>query len=432
MRSDIENRALSIGYLMQNGAPDLSTVSGPQLHTVAVIKGLQKLGHQVRTVAHQKAQLGWSDNLHHWFPPQFGFSQAKPFRLVESSIRRVQSELHLPFISIFDSLRYADACYQLLNGYDILFERHGYMGYGGIIAARRLGIPIVIELNGNIVKEIDEMGVKMSPIQRALGRWITYRTLLAASHVVVVSKALKRELVSHGGIPDERISVVVNGTNVELFAQSFDPEQVRSQYHIGPGPIVAFVGIFQPWHGLDLLVSSFGQVHAKFPHSQLVLIGDGQGRASVTAQIEEMGLKDNVRLLGRLPQAEVAAVLSLADVAVAPYPFEHSDIVGTPLKVVEYMAAGKPIVASTAPIHELITDGVTGLRVAPANVQALAGSILRLLENKALRADLGQRARRQAQQYSWNNVVEKLNQIFLTEISRANLKSLPATFVSAR
>jgi len=426
------NKQLHVGYLMQNGAADLRTVSGPQLHIEAVIKGLQKLGHQVRTVSYQQEKLGWSDNLHEWFPPQWGYTQAKPYRFLESATRRLQAELHLPFISMFDSLRYADACYHLLHGYDILFERHGYLGYGGIIAARRLGIPIVIELNGNIVKEIDEMNVKMSPLQRRVGKWITYRTLQAANHIVVVSAALKQIVMAPSGIPSEKISVVVNGTNVELFAQSFAPDKVRSQYEIGPGPIVAFVGTFLPWHGLDLLISSFGQVQERSPQAQLVLIGDGPGRSAANAQIEAMGLQNKVKLLGRLPQAEVAAVLSVADLAVAPYPFLHSDIIGTPLKLIEYMAAGKAIVASTAPIHEIITDGVTGLRVAPANVEALADGIVRVLENDVLRTELSQHARQHAQQYSWSQVVEKLNKIFLVELQKAKQKSSLMPLTSAR
>jgi glycosyltransferase involved in cell wall biosynthesis len=426
------NRNLQIGYLMQNGAPELSATSGPQLHTTAVITGLQKRGNQVRTVAIQKPGLGWSDDLQTWHPPQWGITGRKSYRILESATRRVQAELHLPFISMFDSLRYADACYHLLQGYDILFERHGYLGYGGILAARRLGIPIIIELNGNIVKEIDEMGVQMSPIQRVLGKWITYHTLRAANHIVVVAEALKPIVMAHSKIPAEKISVVLNGTDVELFAQAFSPNNVRAQYQMNHGPTVAFVGAFLPWHGVDLLITSFGQVQARLPQAQLVLIGDGPERSAAIAQIEAMGLQNNVNLLGRLPQIEVAALLSVVDVAVAPYPFLHADIIGTPLKLIEYMAAGKAIVASTAPIHEIITDGVTGLRVAPANPAALADGIVRLLGDDALRTTLGQHARQQAQQFSWSHVVEKLNQIFVTEIGRGNPKSSPLPLASAR
>jgi glycosyltransferase involved in cell wall biosynthesis len=421
---------LRIGYLMQNGAPDLEVVSGPQLHVTAVIKGLQKLGHHVRTVATQQQRLAWSDDLQHWFAPQYGVTAAKWFRLMESVVRRTQSELQLPFVGIFDSLHYADVYTRHLNHYDLLYERHGYMGYGGVIAARRLGIPLIIELNGNIVKEIDTMPIKMSAIQRKLGRWLTFWTLLAADHVVVVSNALKHQLMASVGIPEERVSVVVNGVDLALFSRSFHGADVREQFGVGPEPIVAFVGSFQPWHGVNLLVSSFGLVQTCFPKVQLLLVGDGAGRDAVVTQIADMGLQANIKLLGRLAQDQVAAVLSIADVVVAPYPLIHGEIVGTPLKILEYMAAGKAIVASTAPLHEIITDGVTGLRVAPASASSLAQGISRLLGNEELRARLGRNASCQARQYSWEHVAEQLSEIFMAELAKRNHHSLAGATIS--
>jgi glycogen synthase len=416
------NSALRIGYLLQNGAPELSTLSGAQLHTVAVIKGLQKLGHHVRTVAIQRNKLGWSDDLQGWHAPQYGPTQKRGFRLFESAIRRVQSELHLAFVGLFDSLRYADACTHLLQGCDLLYERHGYMGYGGMIAARRLGIPIVIELNGNIIKEIDTMGVQMSPRQREVGRWLTYRTFLAADHVVIVSAALKEILVSAFDLPEARISVVLNGVDVDVFARPVDQAQVRAAHNLTNAPTIAFVGTFQPWHGVDLLVASFQLVQAAYPTAQLLIIGDGVGREAVAKQITALGLEHNIRLLGQLAQVKVAELLHIADLAVAPYPFQHNEIVGTPLKIMEYMAAGKAIVASTAPLHEIVKQGVTGVRVMPANAQALAGAIIQLLGDDGLRATLGENARCQAQQYSWQHVVERLCTIFSAQLAnKANL-----------
>lgn len=418
---------MRVGYAIQNGAPDLSAVSGPQLHVRAVIGGLQKLGHTVRTVAIQQGKLLWSDDLINWsIPPENGPSHARWFRFIESSLRRTQYELQLPFVGMFDSYRYAAACTDLLSHCDVLYERHGYMGYGGVIAAKRLGIPLIIELNGNILKEIDVRGLEMSGIQRKIGQWITIRTLLAASHVVVVSEALKRVLTSDFRIPEKRISVVLNGVDVEVFTQSYDENQVRAQYGLGRRRAVAFVGSFEPWHGVELLLSSFKQVQSSHPETQLVLIGEGVRQGAVGKQITEMRLTEHVKLLGRLPQKEVAAVLSVSDVVVAPYPFEHFDVVGTPLKLMEYMAAGKAIVASTAPIHEAITNGVTGLRVSPASSEALALGILRVLEDEELRARLGGNARREGREFAWERTAERLSGLFDNFVPKQNKYSAPA------
>jgi len=213
-------------------------------------------------------------------------------------------------------------------------------------------------------------------------------------------------------IPEERVSVVLNGTNIDIFNSSYDKNSTREHYDLGSGPLVTFVGVIQPWHGIDLLISSFVSVQSKFPDSQLILVGECENLDSILLKISELGLNCRVKLLGRLPQEQVAAVLEASDIAVAPYPYDHDDIVGTPLKIIEYMAAGKAIVASQASIHEVITHGVTGLRVKPADENALAHGIIRLIEDQDLRAKLGANAASQAQHYSWENVVEQLENAF--------------------
>ncbi|MFN8062094.1 MAG: glycosyltransferase family 4 protein [Vicinamibacterales bacterium] len=407
---------MRIGYVIQNGAPDFSTISGPQLHTVAVIDGLRRLGHDVRTLANQSYRLGWTDDLTTWQTPTYGFTRSAAFRWSESLLRRLQTELRLPFVGVFDSVRFADACAHDLRGADILYERHGYMGYGGLVAARRMGVPHVLELNGNILREIDEMGVTMSSAQRALGRYVTIETLRRTDHLVVVSDALKNQIVTTLGLAPERVSVVLNGADVRLFQQPYDVAAVRASLGVAAAPLLVFVGSFQPWHGVDLLVDAFADVRRRVPQATLVLIGDGEGRAAAEERIRALALSDAVHLLGRQRQARIAEVLAAADVLVAPYPLPHGDIVGTPLKLMEYMAAGRAIVASTAPIHEIVEHEVTGLRVAPANATALAGAIVRLLGDADLRATLGARARAAARDFSWDHVVERLAGIL--EVSR--------------
>jgi glycosyltransferase involved in cell wall biosynthesis len=412
-----EEGSLRIGYLMQNGAPDLREVSGPQLHTVAVIKGLQKLGHTVRTVATQREQLLCSDDLNAWHRPDYGFSRKKWFRFLESAVRRVQSELKLPFLGLFDSLHTADAFSKQLKGFDVLYERHGYMGFGGVFAARWLKIPLVLELNGNIIREIDERGLNISPLQRKIGRWITIQTFHAVNHIVVVSDALRHTLVTEYQVPAEKISVVLNGVNLDLFTKTYEKQKILREYGLSDIPTVVFVGSFEPWHGVEFLLASFPTVVKNCPNVQLVLVGEGSGKEKAVQQAASLNLTDKIKFLGRLPQDQVAAVLSASNIVVAPYPFEHSNIVGTPLKLLEYMAAGKGIVASTAPIHEIVEDGVTGIRVAPANADALAAGITNLLADPLLCESLGRKAALKAQKYSWDSVNFELGRILLKECS---------------
>jgi glycosyltransferase involved in cell wall biosynthesis len=137
----------------------------------------------------------------------------------------------------------------------------------------------------------------------------------------------------------------------------------------------------------------------------------------VESEVAALGLGDSVVLLGRRSQPEVAAIVRASDVLVAPYPVQQDDFLGTPLKLVEYLAAGKAIVASQARLHDLIADGVTGLRVPPADPHALAAAILQLLGDPDLRATLGAAAARDALRHSWDRVVEELEGILFAAVA---------------
>lgn len=137
---------MNIGYLMQEGVPDLDVVSGAQLHVKAVITGLQKRGHPVRTFLPRAKKPVWSDDVNRakWQPARYTFSARSWFRLIERPARRMQSELHLPYFNLFESLRFADAARQSLAHCDLIFERFGFMGFAGALTARRLNIPHIL------------------------------------------------------------------------------------------------------------------------------------------------------------------------------------------------------------------------------------------------------------------------------------------------
>ena len=148
------------------------------------------------------------------------------------------------------------------------------------------------------------------------------------------------------------------------------------------------------------------------PNAQLVMVGDGPGHRDIQESLTASGDIARVRLTGRMPQVDVAAVLACADVLAAPHAYAEGTIVGTPLKILEYMAAGRAIVASTAPIHELVQHGISGHRVAPGDGHALADGILALLEDDVLRGRYGREASRLAKTYSWASVAQRLRTLF--------------------
>jgi glycosyltransferase involved in cell wall biosynthesis len=234
--------------------------------------------------------------------------------------------------------------------------------------------------------------------------------------------------ISHGGAslfelrtlhrqPESRPAHKIGGKNGKLLLQ-VETSMRSIRHHLGltDEPVVMFVGGFYPWHDLSLLVESFGNLLRSAPDARLVLVGDGETRPTLEKMIKEQDLKHAVIMTGAVDHHRVPEMLAVADVAVAPnIPFfgGHG---GSPLKIFEYMAAGKAIIASgTGQIAEVIHHGHNGLLVKPGDADDLARAMLRLINDPAERARLGRNARQQAvERHSWEHYAKELEQIYLS------------------
>jgi glycosyltransferase involved in cell wall biosynthesis len=150
------------------------------------------------------------------------------------------------------------------------------------------------------------------------------------------------------------------------------------------------------------------------PQARLLLVGDGPHRAALDAKIEACGVGQSTIITGLIPQAHVPAMLSVADVTVLPYPQLPQDLWFSPLKLYEYMAAGKAIVGSrSGQIAEVLENGRTGLLVEPGNVPELTAAITALLKDPAKRQAFGQAAhQRVVEQHSWEKYIRRLETIY--------------------
>lgn len=407
-------RKLKIGYVMEVNAADMATISGPQLHVKAVYTRLQQRAHQLRMVAIQQGQTQWSDDLAQWRPGQFTISTRRPFRLSEKVVRGLQSRLQLPFWRFFDSVRFSDACVAAFHGFDLLYERDGTMSYGGLIAARRLGIPLVLEVNGDLVEEWRQVGFQATRRQWLAIHLVTRHFYRHVPHIVAVGETIKQRLIQRWGLEPAKITVVRNGAEIDLFLKTTAAPALRPRFGIGNGPVVIFTGSFQPWHGVDLIVEGFRHIAVTLPDVQLVFVGDGELRPALEERVARYGLQERVIFTGRVSHQEVAQLLHLADVAIIYQRAEAAEIVETPLKLFEYMAAGRAIIAPAVPnMQRILTDGVHARLVPPDQPVALASAVLALLQDPAQRAALGHAARREAvTKYSWERAVDELEMVF--------------------
>ncbi|VAW31165.1 hypothetical protein MNBD_CHLOROFLEXI01-4663 [hydrothermal vent metagenome] len=178
--------------------------------------------------------------------------------------------------------------------------------------------------------------------------------------------------------------------------------------------MIMFVGGFQKWHGLDKLLEAVAVLVNILPEVRLLLVGDGPARPFVEENIRRLNLEKQVSITGFQPHTRIPQLLAIADVVTVPYPKLPQEMWFSPLKLYEYMAAGKAIVASAAgQIKHVIRHNENGLLVAPGDVTELAEACLHLIQNKDAQIRLGENARREAEtEHAWSRQIERLEQVY--------------------
>ncbi len=233
------------------------------------------------------------------------------------------------------------------------------------------------------------------------------RITLAESDAIVCVSRVTRGYLARLGVAAERIHVIPNGVDPGTFAA---PPLAPLD---GRVPVALYLGTLADWQGLSALVEAMPRVLARRP-LRLRIVGRGRSRQrkDVARRIRRLGVEDDVALEPAVPHDEVPALVAAADVAVAPLAYDERNVVQgcCPLKLLEYMACGRPIVASDLPVvRELVRDERDALLVPAGAPEALADALLRLLGDEPLRQRLGaQAARRARERFTWRRAQDHL------------------------
>ncbi|MEZ4593083.1 MAG: glycosyltransferase family 4 protein [Chloroflexota bacterium] len=408
---------LHVAYVMQNVGVDLTAEFGQMILIRQTVHGLAQRGHTVDVLNLQGREVVAYPNLadlRQQRPVRLGWSGKRPYQRLEGGLRRLSRTLKLPYLAGFDSYRFYEACLRALPNYHICHEYAGLLSVGAAYACQKTGTPYVLTVDADLLLESDVMGTPLTGVRRRAAQWAARKSYRLADQIVTVSEPTKANLVQNWGVSAEKITVIPNGVNLDRFQQPVDTNQVRAELGLGDAPIIMFVGGFQLWHGLDKLLAAMALILPVMPEVRLVLVGDGPARSFVADHIRRLDLEKQVTVTGFLPHERIPHYLAIADVVTVPYPQLPQEMWFSPLKLYEYMAAGKAIVASSAgQIKHVIQDHENGLLVPPGDVASLAEACLQLLQNEPERRRLGANARKEAaREHAWARQIERLERVY--------------------
>ena len=363
---------------------------GGRRHTDKVARGLANRGHHVHVVA---VSAEGHTNLHHlWTPTQLGHHN---FTIHHIDIPKPLSLLATPTIM------------QLVHRLkpDVVMERYYNFAGAGMLAARRFGLPTLLEVNALIV---DPPSVRKRQIDDLLGgpmrRWATRQCQWADAIVTPLHTTVPAE------IDRARIHEHPWGADVERFVPRLSQ---RPTTHI---PTVIFIGSFRAWHGANHGVAAAQLVLDRGINAKFIFVGDGPELAEAKAIAHNYPA---IEFTGMQPYTRMPELLQSADIGIAPFDtskhpaLQAAGFFWSPLKVHEYMASALPVITSDiTPLNHIVRHEREGLLVKEGDVGALADAMQRLIEHPDYATHLGQAGReRVVAHYSWQQHCATLDAI---------------------
>lgn len=366
-------------------------VGGSFSHTRGFLDGLRKAGHEYVAVSSGDLSLAPDARVHR-----------VPYSMLFRNLPEV--------LSVAYNWRLVHRARPIIREErpDFIYHRHSEFNYSSAVLSRRYRIPLVLECNGSEVWIKKNWG---NVYLESLLRLAESAQFAGADVITVVSTVMKADLVAIG-VPKQKILVNPNGVDPDLFSPDA-PVHERVMELKRSGHVVAgFVGTFGAWHGVEVLAHAVKPTVRANPNVRFFLIGDGVLRSEVERILRDDGVSGSVIMTGSVPHEQIPSYLAGCDILLSPHVqnTDGSQFFGSPTKLFEYMAMGRPIIASgIGQIAEVVRDGVNGVIMRHRDHDDLADKILALTRDPALGQRIGAAARSDAvSKFSWQHNAQRV------------------------
>jgi len=294
--------------------------------------------------------------------------------------------------------------------YDFVHFRNIWDGLSIAQNKKRLGYKTVFEVNGlsSIELRYHYPGIDPNLLSKIKEQEIA---TLHLSDAVICPSNVTRDYIVSLGLNRKLVTVIPNGVS----PSDFTPSPLPSRD--GRIPVLLYIGTLADWQGIEVLIKALPKI-LEHNSVRLQIIGRGRSRQRkiLSKQIRKLGLEGSVSVRPGVPHHEIPALISESDICIAPLGLNDRNVTqgACPIKVLEYMAASRPLVASNLPIvRELLREDVDGLLFSPNDPDDLARQISALLHDEALSKRLADSAtQRVLTKFTWHEAQKKLLKVY--------------------
>ena len=354
------------------------SADGQFVHVRELVEALRRRGHEVEVVG---PEVGASD-----------VDQPPAFRAFRSICPKAIYEILEIGYNLIAMRRLRKAIREARP--DIIYERYNLFLFAGLWARWWYRVPLLLEVNAPLAEERGRHGSGLA--LQHLARWSEARVWRAADGVFTVTRVLAERIAS-AGVERERIVITPNGVDLRRFRSLPSRDQAKAALGLEGKRVVGFTGFVRPWHGLEAVVDWLAC--AAPDDVVLLIVGDGPAVASLTERARRLELADRLVLAGTVAPDSIPRYLASFDIALQPAVVAYA----SPLKIVEYMAAGCAILAPDQPnIREVLRPGENAVLFEPDD---FADKLSEIIADPPLAARIGAAARQAImdQQLTWDD-----------------------------
>jgi glycosyltransferase involved in cell wall biosynthesis len=298
----------------------------------------------------------------------------------------------------------------LHHEYDVVHYRNIWDGLAIAQNKNKFGYKTLFEVNGlpSIELKYHYPGLDSSLLTKIKEQEIA---TLHLSDAIICPSNVTRDYIASLGLNRKLVTVIPNGVS----PSDFSPSPLLSRD--GRVPVMLYIGTFADWQGLDIVIKALPKILETHP-LRLHIVGRGRSRQRkmLAKQIRKLGLEEHVFIQPAIPHHEIPSLIASADICIAPLGLNDRNVTqgACPIKVLEYMAAGRPLLASNMPIvRELVREDVDALLFSPNDADDLVSQTLSLLTNLELSERLAKSASERAlTSFTWHEAQKKLSKVY--------------------